>query len=296
MPRQKVAPSNPIFSVILDKGRTVKGAAKHRLPLNHVITTLREVDFMIRDLGKKIQRDRGVNNPDGDFGIELLADASGLAFHRGSIETQALITKDVSNGIDTVTHIIGTTNNVNVESKKEVVSVDEYGEQIVRRLARIAPIQEEDKTELKFQLSVEGKIVEVGHFGKGGIQMIRRMTTADFSIESLTLYGKLARLMDRSKTDKEDDIWGDLLEDNGNTWRMKFNPADLQKVRNLFTKQVMVTGDASYYKAITPRLDVKNIEEDKPRNYIAAFNAFGRKYKDAFGDRTAEDILAEIRG
>jgi hypothetical protein len=297
MPAQKVPTiSSALFSVILDKGSTVKGAAKHRLPLSHVINTLREVDFLIRELGKKIQRDRGVPAPDGDFGIELLASESGLAFQAGSIGTQALITKDVANGIDTLAQIIGTTNSVNVKRKKDVVSIGEYGEPVVRRLAKIAPIQEEDKTELTFSLAVQGKPTEVARFGKDGIKMIRRLTTADFSIESLTLYGKLSRLVDRSRTDEQDDIWGELQEDSGNTWRMKFNPADLKTVRNLFTKQVTVTGDASYYKAISPRLDVKQITEDKPRNYIAAFNAFGRKYRDVFGERTAEDILADIRG
>jgi len=297
MPAQKVATTHSaLFSVILDKGSSVRGAAKHRLPLSHVLTTLREVDFLIRELGKKIQRDRGVINPDGDFGIELLAGESGIAFQRGSVETQALITKDLPNGIDTVAQIIGTTNSVNVKGKKDVVSIGEYGEPVVRRLARIAPLQEEDKTELKFTLAVQGRNTEVAHFGKDGIRMIRRLSAADFSIESLTLYGKLSRLVDRSRTDEQDDIWGELQEDNGNSWRMKFDPAELKKVRNLFTKQVVVTGDASYYKAVAPRLDVRQIAEDKPRNYIAAFNAFGKKYKDVFGDRTAEDILAEIRG
>jgi hypothetical protein len=295
MPTQKMTPgSSAIFSVILDKGKKAKGAAKHRLPLAHVISTLREVDFMIRDLGKKIQRDRGVAMPDGDYGIELIAETSGFAFRRGSIETQAAITKDIHNGIATIAQIIGTTNTV--DAKKDVVSVDEYGAPIVQRLAKIVPLQELDKTEMRFQLTVQGKIVDSGHFGKGGIQTVKRLTSTEFAIESLTLYGKLKNLTDRSQTDREDDIWGELLEDNGNTWRMKFDPADLRKVKNLFTKQVMVTGDASYYPAYSPRLDVKEIKEDKPRNYLAAFNAFGRKYKDVFGDRVPGEILEAIRG
>jgi len=291
MPRQKVPSiSKAIFSVILDKGK----AMRHRLPMTHVISTLRELDFMIRELGQKIQRDRGVQAPDGDFGIELLATSTGLVFRKGSVKAQAEITKDVDNGIETITQIIGTTNIV--DAKKEVVSVDEYGAPVVRRLAKIAPIQEQDETELKLQLAVQGKIVEKSRFGKSGLENIRKLSAAEFQIESLTVYGKLRRLTDRSLTDEEDDIWGELIEDNGNKWRMKFIPADLKKVRALFTRQVVVIGDAYYFKTTSPRLNVKDIQADKPRNYLAAFNAFGRKYKDVFGNRTPKEILDDIRG
>lgn len=293
--RQKLAAhSGTIFSVVFDKGTA---ATKHRLPLSHVLNTLRELDLLIRELGKTIQRANGVRNPDGDFGIELLANSAGFAFRKGSIESRAAITKDVANGVATISQIIGTTNSV--ETKKEVVSVDEYGAPVLRRLARIAPFQEEDKSELHLQLlTPRGRVVESGSFGKSGIQAVQKLTAAEFEIESLTIYGKLSKLWDQSRTDEEDDIWGNLIEDNGNKWAMKFKPAALKKVQKLFffTKQVVVTGDAYYFKVRSPRLDVTEIEADKPRNYVTAFNAFGRKYKSAFGDRTPEEIMADIRG
>jgi hypothetical protein len=291
-PTQKLAAlSGAIFSVVFDKGM----AAKNRLPLSHVITTLRELDFLIRELGQKIQRANGVKNPDGDFGIELLANSSGFAFSKGSVKSQAAITKDVANGIATITQIIGTTNAV--EAKKGAVSVDEYGAPVMRRLAKIAPLQEQDKSELQLQLlTTKGAVIESGRFGKAGRQAIQKLTASEFEIESLTVYGKLKRLWDQSRTEEEDDIWGELIEDNGCRWSMKFRPADLKKVQKLFTKQVAVTGDACYFKVRSPRLDVKDIDEDKPRNYLAAFNAFGKKYKDTLGDRTPEEILADIRG
>ena len=92
--KKLTAQSGAIFSVVFDKGM----AAKHRLPLSHVINTLRELDLLIRELGKTIQRANGVRTPDGDFGIELLANSSGFAFRKGSIESRAAITKDVANG------------------------------------------------------------------------------------------------------------------------------------------------------------------------------------------------------
>ena len=283
--------SSAVFSVVFDKGQ----AARHRLPLGHVITTLRELDLLIAEVGQKIQRANGVRNPDGDFGVELIANSSGFAFSKGSIESRAVLTKDVKNGIATIAQIIGTTNAV--ETKKDVASVDEYGAPVLRRLAKIAPLQERDRSELRLQLLTKtGEVLESTKFGKAGRQTIQKLTAAEFEIESLTLYGKLKRLWDQSRTEEEDDIWGELIEDNGDRWSMKFKPDDLKKVQRLFTKQVVVTGNAYYFKVKSPRLDVDEIEEEKPRNYVKALTAFGRKYRDSFGDRTPEEILADIRG
>ena len=57
-----------------------------------------------------------------------------------------------------------------------------------------------------------------------------------------------------------------------------------------------MTGDAYYFKVKYPRLNVTESDEDKPSNYVAGFKAFGKKYKDTLGDRTPEEILADIRG
>jgi hypothetical protein len=278
-----------IFSIIFKKGL----ANKNRLPLNHVIYTLREIDSMIREVGRKVQRESGVENPDGDFGVELLAGASGLAFQKGSLKTTSAITKDINNGTETLTRIIKTTN---VIENKKIVTVDDYHAPVVRGLAIISNIQEKDKTELSIQLAKQGKITDHTRFSEKGIQAIRGMSAAEFAIESLTLYGKLRALADKSRVEEEDDIWGELVEDNGNKWRIKFYPTDLSKARELFTKQVVVFGDAVYFKTKFPRLDVKTISEDKQRDYVAAFDNFSRDYEEVFGDRDPGEIIKDIRG
>jgi hypothetical protein len=278
-----------IFSIVFKKGL----AEKNRLPLNHVISTLREIDSMIREVGRKVQREAGVEIPDGDFGIELLAGATGLAFQKGSFKTASAITRDIVNGTETLTRIIKTTD---VIEKKRMVSVDDDRAPVVRGLALISNIQEKDKTELSIQLAKQGKITEHTKFSEKGIQAIRGMSAAEFAVESLTLYGKLRGLTDRSRAEMEDDIWGELVEDNGNKWRIKFYPHDLGKARELFTKQVAVFGDAVYFKTRFPRLDVKTISEDKPRDYVSAFDRFSHDYGDVFGDRDPEQIIKDIRG
>jgi hypothetical protein len=100
-----------------------------------------------------------------------------------------------------------------------------------------------------------------------------KLGAAEFAIESVTLYGKLRKLTDISRVEDQDDIWGELLEDNGDKWRIKFHPADFDKARKLFTKQVVVFGDASYFKTKCPRIDVKEITEERKRDYVAAFDA-----------------------
>jgi hypothetical protein len=278
-----------VFSIIFKYGK----ADKNRLPLSHVLATLQELDYMVREVGKKIQRDHGVENPDGDFGIELIAGATGIAFGKGSVKAQAAITRDVNNGIRTVSSVIGTTALV---EKKAVVSVDEYGEPVFRRLNRISPIQEKDGTELRLQLAEQGEVTEKARFSERGIKVLRELSATEFAVESVTLYGKLRKLTDISRVEDQDDIWGELLEDNGDKWRIKFHPTDFDKARRLFTKQVVVFGDASYFKTKFPRLDVKDITEEKKRDYVAAFDRFSEEYEEVFGDRDPQKILRDIRG
>jgi hypothetical protein len=108
--------------------------------------------------------------------------------------------------------------------------------------------------------------------------------------------GKLRKLTDISRVEDQDDIWGELLEDNGDKWRIKFHPTDFDKARKLFTKQVIVFGDASYFKTTFPRIDVKDIFEEKKRDYVAAFDRFSHEYETVFGDRDPQKILNDIRG
>lgn len=285
---RKKKPAETIFSIVFKKGM----ADRNRLPLAHVLSTLREIDSMIREVGRKVQQESGAENPDGDFGIELLAGITGLAFQRGSIRTASALTKDVGNGIETLKRIIATTNCI---EKKKTVSIDEFRAPVVRRLSAIAYTQEKDKTELGIHL-VQGRRREGTNFSERGAKAVRSMGAAEFAIEAVTIYGKLKRLIDRSKGEVEDDIWGDLVEDNGDRWRIKFHPSDLSTAQKLFTKQVMASGDATYFKTNFPRLDVKTITEEKPRDYIGAFDRLSAEYKDIFKERDPEDILSDIRG
>lgn len=278
-----------IFSVIFAKGK----AAENRLPLSHVIATLRELDLMIKEIGKQIQRSSGDQNPTGDFGIELLADKRGIVFQKGSLKAKAAITRDVENGIKAVTRVINTTNSID---KKRPVSVDERDAPVLRHLAVITKVQEPDKTELHLELKPRGKPAKKGKFTVSGIQTIKKLAASDFKIYDVTLYGKLRGLTDRSRAEQEDDIWGELTEENGNTWRIKFKPHDLDKARTLFTQQVIARGDASYFRTAYPRLDVSAIRVEEGRDYLKGLDDFARIYEDVFGETDPQDIIKELRG
>jgi hypothetical protein len=252
------------FSVVFKKGM----ALKNRLPLNHVISTLRELDYMIREVGRKVQQENGKQEPDGDFGIELLA------------------------GFETLTRIVQTTD---IIEKKRNVSVDEFGAAVVRGLATISTYQEKNQTQLQLQIR-QGSVSEQAIFSQKGVNAIKKLGAAEFAVESVTLYGKLRKLTDQSRVEDQDDIWGELLEDNGDKWRIKFHPTDFDKARKLFTKQVVVFGDASYFRTRFPRIDVKEITEEKKRDYVAAFDRFSHEYERILGDRDPQKILTDIRG
>jgi hypothetical protein len=287
MPNKK--PTETVFSIVFKKGM----ADKNRLPLVHVLSTLREIDSMIREVGRKVQQEAGVQNPDGDFGVELLAGPTGLAFKKGSIQTASALTNDVENGTETIRRIITTTD---IIEKKRVIPIDEYRIPVLRRLAAIGSFQEKDKTEINIRLAFQGKIREHANFSERGIRAVRRMSAAELTVESVTIYGKLRGLTDQSRGEREDDIWGEMIEDSGEKWRIKFHPTDLDKAKKLFTKQVMASGDATYFKTNFPRLDVKAIVEDKQRDYVKAFDRFSEGYERVFKERNPEEILNDIRG
>ena len=259
--RQK--PANPVFSIVFSKGT----ADQHRLPLNHVLEALAEIAKMIREVGIQVQRANGVENPDGDFGIELLAGETGGAFYASSVMAQAAVTRDVSNGLETISRIFRITDTV---EKKNVRSVDQFGEPVLRHLGLVGKIQEKDNTELKMQLVSGRNKPKETRFSAAGVAALRALGAAEFAIQSVSLYGKLQRLTDSSEADESNHFWGQIREDNGKVWRARFGMSDLQKVQKLFTKQVMVSGDAAYFKTRSPRLEVAEITEEKPRDYMAA--------------------------
>jgi hypothetical protein len=285
---KRISP-NPIFSIVFKRGL----ANRNRLPLAHVIATLREIEAMIREVGQRVQTANGVESADGDFGIELLATADGIAFKKGSVLAEAVITRDIRNGVETLGKIIDVTDSV---EKKTVRSVDQYEEPVLRRLSKISGYQERDKTELQFRLDVKKQEIRHSNLSQKGIDVLRELGKAELEVEAVTLYGKLKKLADFSNDEEGRGFWGTLREDNGDEWRVRFHIADLHKVQRLFTKQVIVTGTATYFKTKSPRVDARDIDEEKPRNYVAAFDTFRKNYRDVFGDAEPEELLSDARG
>jgi hypothetical protein len=289
MPRKRAAIDKVVFHIDFKKGK----AERNRLPLAHVLATLQQMDLMIREVGMKVQRANGVENPDGDFGIELLAGATGIAFSKGSIKTAAAATKDIVNATRTLHLVIGTTSTI---EKKQVSSVDEYGTPIVRRLTTISEIQQKDQTEMQLRLAEAGTITGRAKLSERGFESLRALSATDLTIEAVTVYGKLKRVSDHGKDEDETLLWGDLVDDTGESWRVNFKGIELKKVQRLFTRRVVIFGAANYFRTKAPRLDAKTVDEDKDRHYITGLNKFRKNYRNVFGDRDPQEILRDIRG
>jgi len=285
-----------VFSIVFKKGR----AEKNRLPLEDVIATLQQIQQMIRDCGRQIQRDAGIENPDGDFGIELLAGRTGLMFRKGSLKTAAALTQDIPHGILAINTLIDTTDVLERRPKnqKNIVTPD-YAEPILRRLPRISEIQRENGTELHLALSQNRQILNSSKLGEKGRETLKRFDAPEVGIEAITLYGRLRELRDKSKSTDEENkghFWGELQEDSGRIWRIRFKDKDEARVLQLFRKQVEVTGNATYFRTNAPRVDAAEIDEDVMPDYLAAYERFNSAYRDVLGDRDTQDILDEARG
>jgi hypothetical protein len=222
-----------------------------------------------------------------------LANKDGIAFKKGSVAAEAVLTKDLKNGQETISKIMDLTDSV---EKKTVRAVDQNGEAILRRLTTISKYQERDKTELHLGLDVKQKSVKQTVLSQKGVHILREMGKAELEVEAITLYGKLKTLVDFSKEDESKYFWGELREDNGSEWRIRFHITDLGRVQKLFTRQVVIAGNATYFKTKSPRVDAHDIAEEKPRNYLAAFDKFRKEYRDVFGDAEPSVLLSDARG
>lgn len=282
-----------VFSIIFKKGL----AEKNRLPLEDVINTLQQIQHMIRDCGRQIQRDAGLEKPDGDFGIELIGGPSGLIFRKGSLKTAALVTQDIPHGILAINTLIDTTDLL--EKREKNIVTPDYAEPILRRLPRVSEIQRENRTELHLALSQNSHILNRSKLGEKGRETLKRFEAPEVGIEAITLYGRLRELRDKSRTTDEENkghFWGELQEDGGRIWRIRFKDRDETGVLQLFRKQVEVTGNATYFRTQAPRVDAAEIDEDVMPDYLAAYERFNSAYRDVLGDRDTEEILDEARG
>lgn len=279
------------LSIALKKGV----AAHNRIPLDHMITTLRAIQTMIREVGRKIQRDAG-EEPTGDFGIDLVAGKAGVAFRKGSLYTATEATKNTGMAIQTFQTIVNTTNLLQKNTGRQPLAFSDYGEEVLRRLPKIAEIQEKDKIELHLAVREGRQILGTSIFGTRGVETLKSLESAEFRVEAVTLFGKLRELKDMSPSEKESDhFWGELLEDNGHYWRVLFDNSDQAKVLSLFRKQVWIAGDATYYKTKAPRLEAREIDGEPLPDYLGAFDQLSAAYADIFGDAEADEIITDIK-
>jgi hypothetical protein len=268
VPKNAVKIDDPVFVVKLQKGL----ADRQRLPLDHVIRVLEEVRQMVADAGREIQRDMGIDRATAEFGLEILAGADGVVFRKGSIQARVAITSNVQAGVQAATRIVETIDSL---GKKKYAPTSDTDRTIIRRLNRIAKIQETDKTEMSFAIKRPGRgsRTAAATFGQKAIAAAFSLQAPVFQMEDATVFGKLYELKDTDKGEEgEKGFWGELRRENGEIWRIQFGPSNEEEVARLFRKQVQVTGVAKFYRIAAPKLVVKRITVDVERDYETAFD------------------------
>jgi hypothetical protein len=266
----KQATPYPVFTIRFTDGLAIR----NRLPLDHVIRVLTEIRGMIEAAGKRFQRQRGAEEPTGDFGLEIIG-----GFKRGSVQAALAITKDTVAGVLAARQVLETVTRLSVvpKAKARKTSPDQgqpYDPRLVARLGNISKVQEIDKTRVEMRLvqSTGAKPLKAV-FDRRTTQTINKLREPNFGVEELTLFGKLRELRDKyDEGEEKKAFFGELLADDGTIWRIEFKARDVETASSLFRKQVCITGDATYYKALNPKIVVKTIELDPERDYEAAFD------------------------
>ncbi|MFZ0295317.1 MAG: hypothetical protein WAL52_17030 [Candidatus Sulfotelmatobacter sp.] len=290
MPKKIPAIDSPVFTIKLQKGL----ADLHRLPFSDVITVLEEVRQMIADMGRDIEHDLGIENPIGEFGLQLLAGPQGVMFKRGSIEAQVAITSNIETGTLAAKRVVDVINSL---SNKKAVLESDAERSVVRRLNRINKISERDKTELHLVLTKPGEKKPLeATFNAAAAATAWSLQAPVFEMEGTTIYGKLFELRDSDfEDDNEKGFWGELCRENGEKWRIHFKTDSTQKATALFRKQVAVTGTAKYYRIRAPKLIAADITADEERDYEKAFEELFGRDRDIYGD-DFQKALKEMRG
>ncbi len=263
--------SETLFIVKLEKGL----AERKRLPLSHVISVLDELRQLITEIGKDLQRRRGVARPTGDFGLELIAGEHGIAFKASSVQASIAVTERAGTGFKVIQSVIETIGLLDTEEFPEATADQQIDRRIIRRLSRIARIQRHDRTQMRLSIARPNQQKPItAIFGPNAVAAVRSLQAPTFRVEGTVLYGKLIELIDKIKVDDEEEkgFWGELVADDGETWRVLFDANDEEKATPLFRKQVKAIGTAVYYRIARPKLICEKIERDTERNYDAAFD------------------------
>ncbi|HEX4311782.1 MAG TPA: hypothetical protein VHZ25_17255 [Acidobacteriaceae bacterium] len=289
MPKRNEASDEAVLIVKLQKGL----AERQRLPLDHVLRVLDEVRQMVADAGRQVQRDMGMERPTAEFGLEILAGSGGVLFRKGSVQAQIAVTSNVQAGLLAAHRVVDTIKSLET---RHYTPDGETDRTIVRRLNRIAKIQETDKTEMQFSLRRPGgKQPIAAIFGEAAVATAISLQAPVFQMQDTTVTGKLYELKTDTSDEEEKGFWGELRRDNGETWRVQFAQERKRDVAALFSEQVQITGTAKYYRIATPKLIVKTITPDTERDYESAFDELYGTDKKAFPEGFAE-ALREMRG
>jgi hypothetical protein len=184
-PRTTSGKTEPVFTVTLDKGM----ASRHRLPLADVIRFLSDLKNLVIETGKAIERENGVLDPSGDYGLEVLADGNGRFLAKSSVRTSIAITRNIEAGSRAVAVVLSTLRSLNA-AKDTPRKETPLQATVIYRLDKLAFINTQNKVDAKFTfvmpvgLRQEGKGLPVrATFDDRTIQRIREYNPTPVFLE-----------------------------------------------------------------------------------------------------------------
>jgi hypothetical protein len=291
--------SGPLLTIRLSEGL----AAQNRLPLDNVIRVLQEVKGMVDEIGHQLAKEAGYEGP--PFNLELIG-----GFAKGSVVANLAITRNPSIGVQAVKEVMETMRAVraNAPSLTPTPQIEALHRRrssgitpdarVVRRLNNIAKVQEITRTKLDMKLRTTEKKQFKAVFDDVAAQGAAAYKKAALVVDDTILYGRLVALRDESESDELDPsqrVLGQLLSDDSEEWTISFPARDAEAVALLWTKQVVVHGEAHYFAARGPRLEAKLIEAEQDRDYVAAFDESAASMPH-LGEGSIEEILGRAEG
>lgn len=270
---------DPIITVRLTKGL----AERNRLPLADVLSVLEDLRQMFAIAGRRVQRARGMANPTGDFGLEVIAGGGASIFKKGSVEMPIVMTQNITTGLLAAREVLSSFGALETDAGVPEPN-RKLDQNLMRRISRIARVQRRDRTELEIRVEYPefASPLQVT-FGSSGMETLKVLQVPTFQVEGVSLFGKLVQLVDYDpEDDQEKGFWGELILSDREIWRVQFKAQDADRVTPLFRKQVHVVGKAVHYRVKTPKIVAESIVLDPDRDYETAFDEIFGSYKNVF--------------
>lgn len=276
----------PKLRIALTGGR----AEQNRAPVDDLVLLLQEVQALVLAFGR--QR-AGAEVPEAIVRSSCQLEVVGLSF--GSIAPEL----ELAYFVDQEPNAIGLsaledTCRVFSALRTETVPALSLAPSVVDHIERVTELLDRGYSRIETTFNYNGQ-----HLTGVVDHELRAYLVADeasaLAVEDVSVRGLLFGLKDRPSERQKHFFSGDLLDEAGQTWGVRFRLAFADEARGLWRKPVELTGTARYSKIRRPVLFVERAAIAPETSWQAILSRVQGSWRGLYEGMSLDDILRELR-